>query len=56
MNKKYIIPILLLLLLQILLIISREIWSFPKNVNIVISSFHVIASLIILLWVVSFKK
>ena len=53
--KKMIIPILLLLL-QILLIISREIWSFPKSVSIVISSVNLIAALIILLWVISIKK
>ena len=54
MNKKHIIPILLLI--QTGLVILREIWSFSKNVNIVISSIQVIASLIIFLCVVSPKK
>lgn len=55
MNKKYIISILLLLM-QIGLVIAREIWAFPQNVNITISSIHVIASLIIVVCVVSQKK
>lgn len=55
MNKKYIIP-MLLLVVQTGLVVVREIWAFPKGVNIVISSIHVIASVIILLWIVSLKK
>ena len=55
MNKKLIVPILLLLV-QIGLVVVREIWTFSKNVNIVISSIHVLASLIILLCVVFPKK
>ena len=54
MDKKYIISIFVLLL-QIGLVTIREIWVFPKNVNLIISSIQVIASLIILLCVASHK-
>ena len=55
MNKKHIISILLLLL-QLGLVIAREMWSFSNNANIFISTIHVIASLIIVLCIASQKK